>query len=78
MDNPRALLLLCYQHAEPPLRLPRPAAGGASPLTDALKAAQAAGMEFWQVMCRALVHLGCLPDVWGVTVRHVCAWPPCP
>jgi hypothetical protein len=61
VDVPRAMLLFCFQHEEPPMRLPRRSRPALSPFGEALKAGQAAGMEFWQVPASGWVlHSPCL------------------
>lgn len=49
MDNPRAILLLVYQHCEPPMTLPKGAEHMPSSVSKALLAAKQAGLEVWQV-----------------------------
>jgi hypothetical protein len=49
LDNPRAMLLLCYQHDEVPFRLPRGSQSSPSPIRDAMSRARRAGLEIWQV-----------------------------
>lgn len=53
LDNPRAMLLMCYQHDEPPVKVPRGALKSGGPVMEAFSAAHKAGVEFWQVRpCR--------------------------
>jgi len=49
VDNPRAMLLMCYQHDEPPVKVPRGALKSGGPVMEAFSAAHKAGVEFWQV-----------------------------
>lgn len=51
VDVPRAMMLLCYQHDEPRVRLPKRQPGAEpSPLHAAMCRAKLAGVEFWQVV----------------------------
>ena len=50
LRDPRAILLLAYQHTEPPMRLPRAVTSKPSPLMVAMRAAIKAGLEIWQVL----------------------------
>ena len=51
LRDPRAILLLAYQHDEPPMRLPRRITSAPSPMMEAMRAAIKAGLEVWQVRC---------------------------
>ncbi len=48
-NNPRAMLLMCYQNNEPPVKVPKGALASGSPVMAAFSAARKAGLEFWQV-----------------------------
>ena len=61
LDVPRSMLLFCFQHEEPPMRLPRRSSAALSPFGEALKAGHAAGMEFWQVCWLPAVFPACAP-----------------
>ena len=49
VKDPRAVLLLAYQHQEPAMKLPRRITGTPSPLMVAMREAIKAGLEVWQV-----------------------------
>ena len=49
LRDPRAILLLAYQHREPPMSLPRRITRERSPLMEAMRAAVKSGLEIWQV-----------------------------
>ena len=49
LKDPRAIMLLAYQHQEPPMRLPKRISGAPSPLMAAMREAIKAGLEIWQV-----------------------------
>ena len=49
LRDPRAIMLLAYQHQEPPMRLPKRISGVPSPLMVAMREAIKAGLEIWQV-----------------------------
>ena len=49
VKDPRAIMLLAYQHEEPPMRLPKRITGAPSPLMIAMREAIKAGLEIWQV-----------------------------
>lgn len=49
LKDPRAIMLLAYQHQEPPMRLPKRISGTPSPLMVAMREAIKAGLEIWQV-----------------------------
>ena len=65
-DNPRSMLLMCYQNHEPPVKVPKGALQGDSPVAAAFSAAKKAGVEFWQVrlhshhLCAQLRAHGCM------------------
>lgn len=48
-DNPRSMLLMCYQNSELPVKIPKGALQSGSPVMAAFCAAKKAGVEFWQV-----------------------------
>lgn len=54
VDDPRAMLLMCYQNLEPPVKIPKGALRSGAPVMAAFSAAKKAGVEFWQVHCRTL------------------------
>ncbi|BDA50260.1 probable sugar fermentation stimulation protein homolog at N-terminal half [Coccomyxa sp. Obi] len=49
VDDPRAILLMCYQNIEPPVKIPKGALRSGAPVMAAFSAAKKAGVEFWQV-----------------------------
>ena len=49
LKDPRAILLLAYQHREPPMSLPKRITCERSPLMDAMHTAIKSGLEIWQV-----------------------------
>ena len=75
LKDPRAIMLLAYQHQEPPMRLPKRISGAPSPLMVAMRAAIKAGLEIWQVSaasCCRWHH----EEVLGLSVRQLCLSPP--
>lgn len=54
LDNPRAILLMCYQNLEPPVKIPKGALRSGAPVMAAFSAAKKAGVEFWQVGSRTV------------------------
>ena len=80
VDDPRAMLLLCYQNIEPPVKIPKGALRSGAPVMAAFSAAKKAGVEFWQVCSRT--HVACgesqrsytsMYDI-GISVAR-CCWP---
>ena len=49
LKDPRAILLLAYQHREPPMSLPKRITREPSPLMEAMRTAIMSGLEIWQV-----------------------------
>ncbi|CAL8465234.1 g4769 [Coccomyxa elongata] len=49
LDDPRGILLMCYQNLEPPVKIPKGALKSGAPVMAAFSAAKKAGVEFWQV-----------------------------
>ena len=49
LKDPRAILLLAYQHQEPPMSLPKRITRERSPLMEAMCTAVKSGLEIWQV-----------------------------
>ena len=49
LRDPRAILLLAYQHREPPMSLPRRITRQRSPLMEAMRMGIKSGLEIWQV-----------------------------
>ena len=49
LKDPRAILLLAYQHKEPPMSLPKRITRERSPLMEAMRIAIKSGLEIWQV-----------------------------
>ena len=56
LKDPRAILLLAYQHREPPMSLPKRITRERSPLMEAMRTAIKSGLEIWQVGTSCQIH----------------------